>query len=232
MAIYDNRVCRECGITFSGGPRAWYCQRCRKERQKKADREYRERNRMGKTRKIGSRAICANCGEYYTINGSNQKYCENCKDIMLKIIDNIQSTKYYHERVDKAERSRKRRAYYANNKSMLNNKRRLYYSQNRNKILMSAKKWRLSNPEKIREYNKTNREKKLESCKKAEAEWRQKNREANRAKAKYHYIKKRIKGGKKLIFSDCRFFKERYNQLNKVNLTFKQIYSIISGETV
>lgn len=35
MAIYDNRICKECGIKFSGGPRAWYCPNCRKERQKK-----------------------------------------------------------------------------------------------------------------------------------------------------------------------------------------------------
>lgn len=32
MAIYDDRICRTCGAQFSGGPRAWYCPDCRRER--------------------------------------------------------------------------------------------------------------------------------------------------------------------------------------------------------
>lgn len=32
------RVCRQCGIEFMGGPRAWYCPTCRIERQREQER--------------------------------------------------------------------------------------------------------------------------------------------------------------------------------------------------
>lgn len=69
------RVCKECGKSFQGGPRAWYCQECRRERVLKADREY-HKNKPG--RKIGSTDICERCGKQYTVSGGMQKYCSEC----------------------------------------------------------------------------------------------------------------------------------------------------------
>lgn len=37
------------------------------------------------------------------MNGRLQKYCENCKDTMYKVVDNAKSTKYYYECIDKTE---------------------------------------------------------------------------------------------------------------------------------
>lgn len=209
MAIYDNRVCVWCGVMFSGGPSARYCPSCRKERIKQTHRESTERARRGATRKLGSRAICANCGEYYVVNGGLQKYCENCKDTMYKVVDNAKSTKYYYERIDKTERSKKRRAHYAKNKGVINYNRRLYYAENRKKIQASLKKWRIANPEKVRKYEKDCRVRNPEIHKKAEL---------------FYRLKKRIIYGKRLRLSDCRFVKERYNSQNGTSLSFKQIY--------
>ena len=58
-----DRVCRTCGSTFPGGPRAWYCPDCRAERTKKTNRAYKARAKAGNTRKIGSTDICQICGK-------------------------------------------------------------------------------------------------------------------------------------------------------------------------
>ena len=54
MAIYDNRICRDCGCIFSGGPRSWYCEKCRAERRKEAHTKHVNRKKMGLSVKIGS----------------------------------------------------------------------------------------------------------------------------------------------------------------------------------
>lgn len=109
MAIYDNRVCKSCGVTFAGGPRAWYCPACRTERKRARERIY---QKQISKRKLGSIDYCQNCGAEYTVNGGLQKYCNDCKDIMRKKIDNEQSIKYYYTRVNREERNKKRRERY------------------------------------------------------------------------------------------------------------------------
>ena len=54
MAIYDNRICKQCGTTFSGGAHAFYCDICRVERSKELDRARKQRSRNGTARKTGS----------------------------------------------------------------------------------------------------------------------------------------------------------------------------------
>ena len=44
------RVCRQCGIEFMGGPRAWYCPTCRIDRQREQGRKCKQRQRKGQTR--------------------------------------------------------------------------------------------------------------------------------------------------------------------------------------
>ena len=96
MALYI-RECIQCGAAFKGGPRAWYCPECRKERQKQINRESRQRQAEGKQRKIGSTGICENCGKPYIVASANQKWCPDCKDEMLKEVDRTQSLEYYYE---------------------------------------------------------------------------------------------------------------------------------------
>lgn len=71
------RVCKTCGRTFDGGPRAWYCPECRAERKK-------NRNRTQTNRPIGSTDICQRCGEPYIVMSWRQKYCEKCADEAVK----------------------------------------------------------------------------------------------------------------------------------------------------
>nr|DAW46093.1 MAG TPA: putative transcriptional regulator [Caudoviricetes sp.] len=69
------RVCRECGQTFSGGPRAWYCPECRAERKKEQKHRYQT---AGAVRPIGSTDVCVRCGKEYTVSNGLQKYCPDC----------------------------------------------------------------------------------------------------------------------------------------------------------
>lgn len=85
------RVCRQCGATFDGGPRAWYCPTCRAERSRSSDRESKARARAGKTRRIGSISRCERCGKEYTVAGSLQRYCPTCGPIALREKDNAAS---------------------------------------------------------------------------------------------------------------------------------------------
>lgn len=74
------RVCRQCGVTFPGGPRAWYCPACRDERRREADKR---RKRSGPSRPLGSVDICKRCGKEYPVEGSRQMYCKDCAEIAV-----------------------------------------------------------------------------------------------------------------------------------------------------
>ena len=97
MSIYDNRICKSCGITFSGGPRAWYCPECRRLRQNELSRK-----RYGRppARRLGSTDTCQNCGATYIVASGKQKYCEKCRPEMAKKIDAEQSLEYYNKNKD------------------------------------------------------------------------------------------------------------------------------------
>lgn len=69
------RVCRMCGQTFPGGPRAWYCPECRADRKKELARKRRE---TGTLRPLKSTDICARCGKEYIVNSGRQRYCPDC----------------------------------------------------------------------------------------------------------------------------------------------------------
>lgn len=95
------RTCRECGIIFIGGPRAWYCPKCREIRRATTNAEYRQRKKEGKVREIGSTDKCLNCGEKYIVNAGLQKYCEKCAPEMMKELDRAQGMNYYNANKDK-----------------------------------------------------------------------------------------------------------------------------------
>ncbi len=180
MAIYDNRVCRECGITFSGGPRAWYCPECRAERQRRRQRIYKAEHSK---RPLGSTDLCENCGAEYIVESGMQKYCPKCQPIMHKKLDNEQGKKYYREKVDKDERNAKRRKHYAENRERESLNRRFKYAMNAEKFRARAKKWRQANPEKVKEYQKRDAERNKEHKKEYRKMYCMTHRAQMRAKA-------------------------------------------------
>ena len=94
------RECKQCGVAFKGGPRAWYCPECRKERRKATNKDARERKKAGTTREIGSTDICQNCGKEYVVSGGLQKYCEECAPLMAKEKTRQLALEYYNENKD------------------------------------------------------------------------------------------------------------------------------------
>ena len=88
------RKCWECGTTFDGGPRARYCPRCRKERQRNNERRHRA---AGTSRRLGSIDFCQRCGKEYTVTGGLQKYCPDCSKIAVAETDSRQAREYYHD---------------------------------------------------------------------------------------------------------------------------------------
>ena len=110
-----DRQCKTCGITFKGGPRAWYCPSCREERRKEQSRRGKQKERDGLTRKIGSVDKCEICGNDYIVAGGLQRMCEVCKPEQYAKIDAEMSLKYYHENKEninpaRYERRSKKRA--------------------------------------------------------------------------------------------------------------------------
>lgn len=105
--MIQDRVCRECGRSFEGGPRSYYCPYCRAERKKKASRECKARERAGITRKIGSIDRCERCGKEYQIKGSLQRFCADCKPIHTLEYDRQTSLLFYYENKDRINPPRK-----------------------------------------------------------------------------------------------------------------------------
>lgn len=97
------KTCRQCGATFPGGPRAWYCPNCRAERIRAADRL---RKRLGPARPLGSTDVCPVCGGKYTVIIGNQKYCPACARPAVMAIDRAQGLAYYTANKDEINPAR------------------------------------------------------------------------------------------------------------------------------
>lgn len=94
--MLQNRICKQCGIEFTGGPRAYYCESCRETRRMASNKEYKVRKKKGLARQIGSIDICIRCGKEYSVNAGQQRFCQDCqKDHNLEH-DRITGLKYYH----------------------------------------------------------------------------------------------------------------------------------------
>lgn len=101
-SVLRERVCRTCGSTFLGGPRAWYCPNCRAERARVANREAKARARAGKTRRLGSTDICQICGKEYTVEGGLQRYCPECAPAAIQTIARTQSREWMTDHREEA----------------------------------------------------------------------------------------------------------------------------------
>lgn len=97
------RSCRQCGIEFMGGPRAWYCPECRLERKRAADRKCKQKIRQNghSDRPLGSVDKCIACGKTYIVESARQKYCKDCAPEQYKIVDREQSRGWLERAIDK-----------------------------------------------------------------------------------------------------------------------------------
>lgn len=102
------RICKECGRSFPGGPRAWYCPDCRQDRKRKHDKEFKERKRSGKVISNGSIIKCEICGKEIVKNGGLQRFCDECAANHLKKIDNEQSLRWKKENPEKIKESKRK----------------------------------------------------------------------------------------------------------------------------
>lgn len=86
-----DRICRQCGVTFPGGPRAFYCPECRADRQKEQNRRSKMLKRAGKADIIGETIRkCEVCGEEFVIASARQKYCKKCATTAIREVDRQQ----------------------------------------------------------------------------------------------------------------------------------------------
>ena len=95
--MIQKRICKECGCSFDGGPRAYYCPGCRIERTRETNRTHKRRLKMGSTRKLGDTDKCERCGKEYTVNAGLQRFCPDCQEEHAREYDKITSLKYYHQ---------------------------------------------------------------------------------------------------------------------------------------
>lgn len=106
QATLKPRVCRQCGATFLGGPRAWYCPDCRAERRAEADRRAKAN---GPQRPIGSIDKCEACGGEYIVTSGNQKYCPSCKEAATAENIRRRAREYGEEHRDRLRQQTKER---------------------------------------------------------------------------------------------------------------------------
>ncbi|MDO4275862.1 MAG: hypothetical protein Q4D16_19515 [Eubacteriales bacterium] len=95
------RICKSCGCTFDGGPRAWYCPGCRVDRRKAQLKEHRMRRREPRYNPIGSVIKCELCGKEIIKNSGRQRYCPQCAEKHLKEVDNLQSLEWKRNNPEK-----------------------------------------------------------------------------------------------------------------------------------
>lgn len=80
--MLQQRVCKQCGTSFPGGPHADYCPSCRDVRRKAQKREHK---RKGAGRLLGGVDICERCGNEYIVNAGLQRFCPQCAPLQTAI---------------------------------------------------------------------------------------------------------------------------------------------------
>lgn len=105
--MIQDRKCKQCGILFQGGPRAYYCPSCRVVRKKEAKAEYLKRKRRGESRSIGSTDTCERCGNEYIVEGGLQRFCPECQPIHAAEYDRKTALTFYHNNKERINPPRK-----------------------------------------------------------------------------------------------------------------------------
>lgn len=100
--MLQQRICQQCGCSFKGGPRAFYCPECREMRRLEYDRIYKQKLRAGYIgRPLGSIDKCEQCGKDYIVNGGLQRFCPDCQSIHAKEYDRETAIEFYHAHKDR-----------------------------------------------------------------------------------------------------------------------------------
>lgn len=73
-------VCQDCGKKVWRPIKSIRCEGCQEEARKKYAAEYRERKAAGRSRIIGEKYPCEACGKMYVLDGSLQRYCQDCRE--------------------------------------------------------------------------------------------------------------------------------------------------------
>lgn len=102
--IIKDRICRQCGKTFPGGPRAWYCPVCSSIR-KKQRAAIRRQNPIP-NRPLGSKDYCLVCGREYIVMSGLQKYCKDCAKGAIAEKDRDAGIAYYYANKDRINQVR------------------------------------------------------------------------------------------------------------------------------
>ncbi len=99
------RTCRECGVTFDGGPRASFCPKCRAKRRKEQAERYRRRRKDRVSLILGeSVGECVVCGKAFVYTSARQWYCPECRRGAWKASDRRQGLEWYHKHMDLGKR--------------------------------------------------------------------------------------------------------------------------------
>lgn len=96
--MIQNRVCKDCGRSFQGGPRAYYCPSCRITRTEETNKQYK---RTGPQRPLGSLDKCERCGKDYIVASGLQRFCPECRPIHSAEHDRQTGLEFYHENKDR-----------------------------------------------------------------------------------------------------------------------------------
>lgn len=96
--VMRERVCRQCGKKFIGGPRAWYCPECRADRHREQKARYAQNLRAGKSIIIGKTVRkCERCGAEFVMMSARQRYCTECRDDAIREADRRQGIEHYEK---------------------------------------------------------------------------------------------------------------------------------------
>lgn len=110
--MLQQRICKQCNSTFTGGPRAYYCPSCKVKRRREQHAEFRRRKRKGNYRPLGSIDRCEKCDKDYIVESGLQRFCPGCQPIHAKEYDRATSIVFYHdnkERINPARYQRRRK---------------------------------------------------------------------------------------------------------------------------
>ena len=97
------RTCARCGAAFMGYPRSKYCEPCREEAAREANRKAKQRKIAGKTRALGSIDHCESCGKEYTVKSGLQRYCPDCAAVIVP--DTIRAHKREYNKEHRSDRA-------------------------------------------------------------------------------------------------------------------------------
>lgn len=107
--MLQQRICQQCGRSFEGGPRAYYCPSCRIERKRYHDADFQRRKRKGNYRPLGSIDKCERCGKEYIVEGGLQRFCKVCRPEHYREHDRETAIEFYHNNKDRINPVRNQR---------------------------------------------------------------------------------------------------------------------------